>query len=82
VQELRDEFQYVLIDVPALNLYADAVAIGHIADGVVVVLHADSTRRESALRGLECLKDAGVEVLGAVLNRRTFPIPEFVYRRL
>jgi Mrp family chromosome partitioning ATPase len=82
LQELRDEFDYILMDAPALNLYADAIALGRIADGVVVVLQADSTRRESALKGLESLRAGHIEVLGAVLNRRTYPIPEFVYRRL
>ena len=82
LQEVRREFDYVLIDAPALNLYSDAVAIGRTADGVVVVLEADSTRRESALKGLESLREAHIEVLGAVLNQRTFPIPDFVYRRL
>jgi polysaccharide biosynthesis transport protein len=82
VQELSTEFNYVLIDAPALNLYSDAIALGRIADGLVVVLEADSTRRESALKGLDTLRGAHIEVLGAVLNRRTFPIPDFVYRRL
>lgn len=82
MQELRKEFEYVLIDAPALNQYADAVALGRLADGVVVVLQADATRRESALRGVEGLRDAQVQILGAVLNRRKFPIPNFVYRRL
>ena len=82
LQELRKEFDYVLIDSPALNLYADALALGGLAEGLVVVLQADSTRRESALKGLQTLRDARINVLGAVLNRRTFPIPNFVYRRL
>jgi capsular exopolysaccharide synthesis family protein len=82
LQELREEFDYILFDAPPLNLYGDAIAVGRNADGLVVVLQADSTRRESALKGLESLRDAHIEVLGAVLNRRTFPIPEFVYRRL
>lgn len=82
LQELRSEFDYTLIDAPALNLFTDAIALGRNADGVVVVLQAESTRRESALKGLQTLRDAHIEVLGAVLNRRTFPIPEFVYRRL
>jgi Mrp family chromosome partitioning ATPase len=82
LQELRKEFDYILIDSPALNLYADALTVGRVADGVVVILQADSTRRESALKGLQTLRNAQIEVLGAVLNRRTFPIPEFVYRRL
>jgi Mrp family chromosome partitioning ATPase len=82
LQELGSEFEYILIDAPALNLYSDAIALGRIANGAVVVLEADSTRRESALQSVANLRDAQIEVLGAVLNRRTFPIPNFVYRRL
>jgi Mrp family chromosome partitioning ATPase len=82
LQELRREFDYILIDSPALNLYADAIALGGIVEGLVVVLQADATRRESALKGLRTLHEAHINVLGAVLNRRTFPIPNFVYRRL
>lgn len=82
IKELREEFSYVLIDAPALNLFADAIALGRLADGVIVVLQADSTRRNSALKAIEGLRDAHVEVLGAVLNRRSFPIPEFLYKRL
>jgi capsular exopolysaccharide synthesis family protein len=82
LQQLREEFRYILIDAPALNLYSDAIALGRISDGVVVVLQADSTRRESAVKALENLREAEVEVLGAVLNRRSFPIPNFLYRRL
>jgi capsular exopolysaccharide synthesis family protein len=81
-QELREEFTYILIDAPPLNLYTDAVALARVADGVVLVLQADSTRRETAVKAVETLRDAQVQVLGAVLNRRSFPIPEFIYRRL
>jgi Mrp family chromosome partitioning ATPase len=80
--ELREEFEYVLIDVPPLNQYADATALGKIADGLVLVLEANSTRRESALKGVETLQAARIRVLGAVLNKRTFPIPNSLYRRL
>ena len=80
--ELRKEFDYILVDVPPLNQYADAMAIGQIMDGLVLVVEADSTRKESALKALETLRAAQIEVLGAVLNKRSFPIPEFVYRRL
>jgi len=82
LKELREEFRYVLIDAPALNAHADAVAFARHADGLVVVLQAESTRRESAIKAIEGLRQANVEVLGAVLNRRIFPIPGFLYRRL
>ena len=82
VNELRKEFDYVLIDAPPLNEYSDAIALGQIADGLVLVLEANATRRESALRIAETLRATQIRVLGAVLNKRTFPIPEGLYNRL
>jgi Mrp family chromosome partitioning ATPase len=80
--ELRREFEFVLIDAPPLGEYSDAVGLGQLADGLVLVLEANSTRREAALRIAENLNAAHVQILGAVLNKRTFPIPGSLYSRL
>lgn len=80
--ELRAEFCHVLIDTPPLGLFNDGILIGQAVDGVVLVVGSDSTRRESALIVKQSLDAARVSVLGAVLNRRTFPIPEKLYRKL
>ncbi len=80
--ELRNEFSFVMIDAPPLNAYADGMAIGRLTDGVVLVLEANATRREAALRVTESFRTAGIPVLGAVLNKRTFPIPAALYKRL
>jgi len=81
-EELRTQFDYLLIDAPSLSRYADATALGRLTDGVVLVLEANSTRKETALNVMENLRAAQIQVLGAVLNKRTFPIPELLYRRL
>jgi capsular exopolysaccharide synthesis family protein len=80
--EIQAEFDYVLIDAPPLNQYADAVAIGRMVDGIVLVLEAESTRKESAIKVVETLRASGVQVLGAVLNKREYPIPESLYHKL
>jgi capsular exopolysaccharide synthesis family protein len=82
IAELRKEFDYILIDSPPLNTYSDGMVLGQLSDGVVIVLEANSTRREAALRAAESLRARHVKVLGAVLNKRTFPIPESLYHRL
>jgi capsular exopolysaccharide synthesis family protein len=79
IAELRKEFDYVLIDSAPLSTYADGVVLGQLADGLVLVLEANSTRREAATRVTEHLRAAQVRILGAVLNKRTFPIPGSVY---
>jgi capsular exopolysaccharide synthesis family protein len=82
IVELRKEFDYVLIDAPPLNSYSDGLVLAHLSDGVVMVLEANATRREAALRVAEDLRAKQVRVLGAVLNKRTFPIPDSLYHRV
>jgi Mrp family chromosome partitioning ATPase len=80
--ELRKEFGFVIVDAPPMTRYADAIALGLLADGVVLVLEAENTRRETALTAVENLRSSKIQVLGAVLNKRVFPIPEKIYNRL
>lgn len=82
VAELYAQFDYVLFDVASLNTCNDGFAVGRAADGIVLVLRANSSRRETALKALQELEATKVEVLGAVLNQRTFPIPDAIYKYL
>jgi protein-tyrosine kinase len=82
VAELRKQFDYILIDSPPLNAYSDGVAVGQLSDGLVLVLEANSTRREAAAKVVEDLRAAQIKILGAVFNKRTFPIPEALYNLL
>lgn len=82
LSELRSEFDYVVVDAPPLARYADAVTLGQIADGLVLVLEAHTTRREVAQSIAANLQASKVKVLGAVLNKRTYPIPEAIYRKV
>jgi succinoglycan biosynthesis transport protein ExoP len=82
LNELRSQFDYVLMNAPPLNAFGDGMVLGRLADGVVLVLEADATRREAAVRVTENLRAANIPVLGAVLNNRKFPIPAAVYSRL
>jgi Mrp family chromosome partitioning ATPase len=82
IAELRASADYVLIDASAMNVSNDATALAAAADGLVLVLKANSSRRETLRKEVHDLQAAHVRVLGAVLNQRTFPIPESIYNRL
>jgi Mrp family chromosome partitioning ATPase len=82
IMELKEQFAFVLVDAPALNSQADPAVLGNLTDGLILVLEANSTRRETARRAKQNLERANVRILGAILNNRTFPIPEALYRRL
>jgi succinoglycan biosynthesis transport protein ExoP len=80
--ELRHDFEFVIIDAPPLTDYSDAVVLGQHSDGMVMVLEANATRREAAAAAAASLRSVNVPILAAVLNKRTFPIPEKIYNRL
>jgi len=80
--ELREAFDYILISAPALGRETEATFIGQLADGVVLIVEANHNRRETVRRIKEQLEGAKVELIGAVLDQRTFPIPEKLYQKL
>lgn len=82
MMDLRSTFQRVVIHSSPLGLDTDSLLLSRWTDGVVLVVEAHTTRREAARRAKENLEMADVRMLGVVLNNRTFPIPEAVYRRL
>lgn len=81
-REMRIEFDYLVVDAPPLTRYSDAIALGKVADGIVLVLEANATRKEAAVRATEQVRASQIRILGAILNKRTFPIPESLYRHL
>lgn len=80
--ELQREFDYVLIDAPPIETSDDSLMLSRHAEGIVLVLRAHSSRRETARKAVRNLESANVRVLGAVLNHRTYPVPEAIYRKL
>lgn len=80
--DLREEFDFLLIDVPAISASSDALLLGQLSDGIILVVASNSTRREPARVAKQNFDEAKIPILGAVLNKRTYPIPEALYRRL
>jgi Mrp family chromosome partitioning ATPase len=82
IAELRREFDYVLIDTPPFKLNSDGISLAHYADGIVVVVSANSTRRDAGRQIARDLESSKVRVLGVVLNKRTFSAPSVIQRKL
>jgi len=69
LQELRADFDYVLVDGASLDVGDESIALGKMADGIVLVLKTHSTRRQRTRGRVQDLKSAGVRILGVVLNQ-------------
>lgn len=65
---MAEEFDYIVVDLPPVNIVSDAMAIsGHIT-GLVVVVREDYTEKSEIERCFRQLKLSNVKVLGCVLN--------------
>lgn len=80
--ELETEFHTILIAAGPVHRCPDTMMICQTASGVILVIKANATRRATARKVKEDLEVLQVPLLGAVLNDRTYPIPERLYRRL
>ncbi len=82
VSHVKHDFDYAVLHASPAAANGEAAVLGHLCDGVILVLQAHATHRVVAQKVKETLQAANVRVLGAVLSGRTFPIPEGLYRRL
>jgi capsular exopolysaccharide synthesis family protein len=69
LDELRQEYDWVLIDAPPVMAVTDAAILANTATGVVFVVGAEMTSRRNALAAIEQLTTARAKFIGAVLNR-------------
>ncbi len=67
--ELRKNFDHIVIDTAPLLPVSDGIVLGHITDGVIMVLHAGRTTHAMAREAAKRLRAANVRPLGVVLSQ-------------
>jgi len=78
----RAKFDCTILDSAPITSFSESQAICSKVDGVLLVLEAGKTRRQVAIRAKKELEEAGGKLLGVVLNKRRYYIPEWIYQRL
>lgn len=69
---LRIKYDYVLLDTTPLGVVADAQVLAAKADGVVLVVRDDKTRKEKLILAKKKIDMVGGNIIGAVVNRKKF----------
>ncbi len=82
MENVRNSFDYVIFDSAPVAGFPETQTLCSKVDGVVLVITYDKTRRQVALRAKKELEDAGAHILGVVINRRKYYIPDWIYKRL
>lgn len=69
IKELREEYDYIMIDTPAIGEVSDAFVIGRESDGVVLVMEKGVVHYEQAQKMKRQLEMNNCRILGVVLNK-------------
>ncbi|MEL7496855.1 MAG: polysaccharide biosynthesis tyrosine autokinase [Planctomycetota bacterium] len=68
IEEMRQEFDFVIIDTPPLLAVTDPCPIAARVDGVILCLRIKKNVRVSAERAVELISNLGAQCIGLVVN--------------
>jgi Mrp family chromosome partitioning ATPase len=79
---LKEEFELVIVDSPAAISCSECLLLSPKVDGVILVVQAGKTRWQAVAKLKEHIMAQDGNILGVVLNKRSYPIPNFIYKRI
>ena len=68
LSSLAQTYDYILIDLPPINVVTDAAVISKYVDGVLMVVRQNYDKKHTLDEALRFLKYAEARVIGFVLN--------------
>ncbi|MDQ1248389.1 MAG: tyrosine-protein kinase [Actinomycetota bacterium] len=85
LDELRDRYDYVIIDTSPLLAVTDGAILAAESDGAILLVRAGDTKRDQIAHSIGILNDVGATILGSVLsmvpNKRSGPYSYDYYGR-
>ena len=82
IKAVSEKYDYVIIDSSAAINAPETPIIGSFADGIILVIYSGKTKREVIKRAIMMLEKFDGKVIGTVLNRKKYYIPDFIYKRV
>ncbi len=68
LEQLKEAFDYIIIDLPPVNIVSDALSIANLITGMIIVIREEYTEKKELERCFRQLKLSNVNVLGCVMN--------------
>ena len=79
IEDLRKEYDYIIIDTPPILLISDALAVAPFTDGVALVCRHQVSYVSDITRALNALNFAHANVLGVIVNDYKAPKTGKIY---
>ncbi len=82
LRQVKNDFDLVILVSTEFIDVKDAVLLAAQVDAVALVVNEGRTRRQAVHAAVAPLKEKKVNVIGAILNERTYAIPKLIYDRV
>ena len=82
LDQVTAAYPLIIIDGPSINGFPESVLYASQVDRVLMVVKSGQTRVQVVSAALARLAAGGCDHVDLVLNRRSFPIPQWIYQRL
>lgn len=68
IDQLAQQFDIVLIDLPPVGIVTDAAVVSQIVDGTILVVASHRTQIDNAKRSKQLLDQVGAKIIGVVMT--------------
>lgn len=68
LETLKEGFDYIIIDTPPVQAVTDSQILSVKADGTILVVKSERTKKESVQNAIDLLKKVNANIIGTVLN--------------
>ena len=80
MEQLKQQYEYIIIDLPPVTVVSDAIAISKLLDGVVMVVRSEVSDRKLLAEALRQLNMVNIRILGFVYRDTDAGKKKYSYR--
>ncbi len=78
----KEHYDLVLVDCASLKDFKDVIVVSNFVDSVVIVVKEGRTRRQVVKAAIAPLEQKKTNLIGVILNNRSFVIPKMIYEKV
>ena len=80
IKKAQEQYELVFINGTDLRNFTDTAILSSITDGIAIVINEGKARRQVVKDAIASLEQKKINLIGAILNNRTYVIPEIIYK--
>ena len=82
IDDAKNMYDIIIADGTGTKNFNDILMLSHFFDGICLVINERKDRRQIAINTIKSLRKNRANIIGGILNNRSFEIPEVIYKRL